>query len=82
VLAYRALRDLEPADGPRAAKRNVIEAVRISAGGLGNTAAVARRSYIHPAVLDGYLAGELDDSRIVHLLEQTIAADARRVTIS
>ena len=82
VLAYRALRDLEPADGPHAAKRNVIEAVRISADGLGNTAAVARRSYIHPAVLDGYLAGEMADSKIVHLLEQTIDADARRVTIS
>jgi DNA topoisomerase-1 len=82
VLAYRALRDLEPADGLHAAKRNVIEAVRISADGLGNTAAVARRSYIHPAVVDGYLAGEMADSTIVHLLEQTIDADARRVTIS
>jgi DNA topoisomerase-1 len=82
VLAYRALRDLEPADGPGEAKRNVIEAVRMSADGLGNTAAVARRSYIHPAVLDGYLAGELADSKIVRLLEQTIDADARRVAIS
>lgn len=82
VLAYRALRDLGPADGPGVAKRNVAEAVRISADGLGNTAAVARRSYIHPAVLDGYLAGELADSRIVRVLEQSIDADARRVTIS
>jgi DNA topoisomerase-1 len=59
VLAYRALSDLEPAHTPRAAKRNLLEAVRVSADGLGNTAAVARRSYIHPAVLDGYIAGDL-----------------------
>jgi DNA topoisomerase-1 len=59
VLAYRALCDLEAAHTPQAAKRNMLEAVRVSADGLGNTAAVARRSYIHPAVLDGYIAGDL-----------------------
>jgi DNA topoisomerase-1 len=57
-LAYRALCDLEPANTPQAARRNLLEAVRVSADGLGNTT-VARRSYIHFAVLDGYLAGEL-----------------------
>ena len=59
VLAYRALCELDPARTPQAAKRNLLEAVRISADGLGNTAAVARRSYIHPAVLEGYIAGDL-----------------------
>lgn len=57
VLAYRALCDLQPATTPQEAKRNVLEAIRVAAVGLGNTAAVARRSYVHPAVLDGYLAG-------------------------
>ena len=86
VLAYHALCELAPPDDPRAAKRNVIEAVRISAAGLGNTATVARQSYIHPAVLDGYLAGDLSrvssaaDARLVKVLERTIATDARRVS--
>jgi DNA topoisomerase I len=58
VLAYRALRELEPATTPREAKQNVLEAIRVSADGLGNTVAVARGSYIHPAVLEGYLADD------------------------
>jgi DNA topoisomerase-1 len=59
VLAYRALSTLDPANDDRAARRNVVEAVRVSAGQLGNTEAVARRSYVHPAVLEAYLDGEL-----------------------
>jgi hypothetical protein len=36
-----------------------VAAVRDTAERLGNTPAVARRSYVHPAVLDSYLAGHL-----------------------
>jgi DNA topoisomerase-1 len=57
VLAYRALAVLEPAGNERAAKQDIVDAVRISAGELGNTEAVARRSYVHPVVLESYLAG-------------------------
>jgi len=59
VIAYRALSALEPATDPRGARHNVIEAVRISAGQLGNTEAVARHSYVHPAVLEAYLDGAI-----------------------
>lgn len=59
VLAYRALRGLEPASSRAAARHNVVEAVRETAEHLGNTPAVARRSYVHPAVLEAYLAGEV-----------------------
>ena len=59
VLAYRALRALAPVDDDRAAKRNVVEAVRLTAGRLGNTPAVARNSYVHPAILDAYLDGAI-----------------------
>ena len=56
VLAYRALRALQPAtDGE--ARHNVVEAIRQTAKSLGNTPAVARRSYVHPAVLQAYLDG-------------------------
>ena len=57
VLAYRALRALQPGIGERAAKRNVVEAIRQTADRLGNTPAVARGSYVHPAVLEAYLDG-------------------------
>ena len=57
VLAYRALRALQAADDPRQAQRNVVEAVKETARQLGNTPAVARRSYVHPAVVDAYLDG-------------------------
>jgi DNA topoisomerase-1 len=57
ILAYRALHVLEPASDPRSARRNVLDAIRVSAGELGNTEAVARNSYVHPAVLEAYLDG-------------------------
>jgi DNA topoisomerase-1 len=59
VLAYRALRALQPSDDERDARRNVVEAIRRTAGALRNTPAVARRSYVHPAVLDAYMDGAI-----------------------
>ena len=59
LLAYRALRALQPEDNGPAARRNVVEAMRTTAAHLGNTPAVARGSYVHPAVLDAYLDGSL-----------------------
>jgi DNA topoisomerase-1 len=59
LLAYRALRALQPEDHGPAAKRNVVQAIRLTAERLGNTPAVARGSYVHPAVLDAYMDGSL-----------------------
>jgi DNA topoisomerase-1 len=59
VIAYRALRAQQPADGDAAARRTVVGAVAVTAGHLGNTPAVARRSYVHPALLEAYLDGSL-----------------------
>ena len=59
VLAYRALRALAPGKDERSARHNVVEAVRLTAGRLGNTPAVARRSYVHPAILEAYLDGAI-----------------------
>lgn len=63
VLAYRTLRSLEPPPDARTASRNVAEAIRVSADQLGNTAAVARSSYVHPAVLQAYLDGAIPRAR-------------------
>lgn len=58
ALALATLRklDWEPeAD----AKRHIVDMVKAVARQLGNTPAVCRRCYIHPAVLEGFLLGEL-----------------------
>lgn len=45
--------------GGRATKKNLTGAVKNVATLLGNTPAVCRKSYIHPAVLDGFMRGEV-----------------------
>ena len=59
VLAAVALRELEGFESETDAKRNVVAAIDRVAKRLGNTRAVCRRSYVHPAVLDSYLDGTL-----------------------
>jgi DNA topoisomerase I len=59
VLAAEALREFESVDSEAAAKRNVVRAVESVATRLGNTSAVCRKCYIHPAILDGYMEGTL-----------------------
>jgi DNA topoisomerase I len=71
VLAYRALRALQPGTGERDAKRNVVEAIRQTADQLGNTPAVARGSYVHPAVLEAYLAGSIRGALVEAAEEQS-----------
>ncbi|MEO8642667.1 DNA topoisomerase IB [Pseudomonas sp.] len=58
ALALAVLRELqwEPESD---AKRHVVEMVKNVAKQLGNTPAVCRKCYIHPAVLDGFLLGVL-----------------------
>lgn len=62
VAAARALTLPECAD-LSASKRNLNTCVKAVAGLLGNTAAVARSAYIHPAILDAYAEGKLDLDR-------------------
>jgi DNA topoisomerase I len=70
VLAYRALRALQPAGSEQDARRNVVAAIRETAGRLGNTAAVCRQSYVHPAVLDAYLDGRIRGALVEAAEEQ------------
>jgi DNA topoisomerase I len=58
-LAALALRELESFDSQATAKRNVVQAVEAVSKMLGNTPAICRKCYIHPAVFDGYLDGSL-----------------------
>ncbi|MBA2701730.1 MAG: DNA topoisomerase IB [Chloroflexi bacterium] len=71
VLAYRALSVLEASTTDAANKRNVMQAMRETAGRLGNTPAVARRSYVHPAVLEAYLDGSIGGALVEAAEEAT-----------
>ena len=59
VLACTALRELEASESQAKAKKNVVRAIDAVAGMLGNTTAVCRKSYIHPAVIDSYMDGSM-----------------------
>jgi DNA topoisomerase-1 len=70
VLAAQMLREFEKYESDAQAKKNVVRAVESVAKRLGNTKAVCRKCYIHPAVLDAYLDGSM---------LKTVAQRARRV---
>jgi len=59
VEAVRALRAFSADPGAAQARRNVGAAVAEVARRLGNTPAICRRCYIHPAVIEGYLDGTI-----------------------
>ncbi|MBN8873805.1 MAG: DNA topoisomerase IB [Rhodospirillales bacterium] len=61
-LAALALQELEQYDTEAKAKKNVLRAVEAVSKMLGNTPAICRKCYIHPAIFDGYLDGSLADA--------------------
>ena len=58
ALALAVLRELQWQPESEA-KRHVVEMVKNVARQLGNTPAVCRQCYIHPAVLEGFVLGTL-----------------------
>lgn len=56
-MAALQLADIGPAEDEKLVKKNIVRAVRHVAEELGNTPAVCRSSYIHPAVLKAYEQG-------------------------
>jgi DNA topoisomerase I len=54
VRAATILADIGPARTAREAKRNVVLVCGLVASELGNTPAICRKAYIHPAVLEEY----------------------------
>jgi DNA topoisomerase-1 len=59
VLCAKALRQIGPFQSKTEAKRNLLRAIERVAEHLGNTKAVCRRSYIHPAIMALYMDGYL-----------------------
>src|SRR5437016_13490287 len=59
ILAARFLRETIARPNTRGAKKQLVRAIARVADELGNTPAVCKKGYIHPAVVAAYLAGGL-----------------------
>jgi DNA topoisomerase I len=86
VLTATLLRDAEPCASATAGKKTIARAIDEVAKRLGNTRAVCRKCYVHPAVIDAYLDGTITrvmgkptaaESAILRLLQKRKRASAR-----
>jgi DNA topoisomerase-1 len=84
VLTAAALQKIGRAATATQAKRNIACAIEEVARHLGNTSAVCRKCYVHPAILECYVDGTLADSLhgdsgesgVIALLDQRQRRDA------
>ena len=72
MAAAMALRATGPAASQREAERNIVAAIDLVSHRLGNTRAVCRKYYVHPALIEAYLEG-----RTVPLAEEAPRKRAR-----
>ena len=73
VLACALLGELAPFENASQAKKNVVAAIAKVAAHLGNTPSVCRKCYVHPAVLEAYLAGNATKAETKKDLDEQIA---------
>jgi DNA topoisomerase-1 len=59
VLAAQMLREIGASTTETESRRNIVSAVESVAKKLGNTKAVCRKCYIHPAIFDAYVDGSM-----------------------
>jgi DNA topoisomerase-1 len=59
VLVARALAGARVPTSSAAGRRAIVRAIESAADRLGNTVTVCRKSYVHPAVLDAFLDGDV-----------------------
>jgi len=59
VLAVRELQELGQFETERQAARQVVAAIKAVARELGNTVAICKKCYVHPAIVHAYLEGTL-----------------------
>ena len=71
VLAAMALNAQEAFENKTQAKKNIKDAIAAVAKILGNTPAICRKCYIHPAVLETYLDGAMIEG-LKEKTEQTL----------
>jgi DNA topoisomerase-1 len=78
LLCARALRELPPPASLSGGRRELRGAIEHTARMLRNTPAVCRKCYIHPAVIESYLAGRLqqvmrgrsEEAALIHVLQR------------
>ena len=73
VLAMQALCAAGKCTSKRGAKRQIKRALEHVASRLGNTVAICKKCYVHPAILDAYIQGRMPDSdrALIHFLSRT-----------
>ncbi len=76
VLCGLELETLGAADTQAQAKQNVVRALQATAQKLGNTAAVCRKAYVHPAIIERYL-----DERTLDLPKLRASANTHGLTL-
>lgn len=62
VLALSALLEIGACESEKEAGKAVVETVKRVAGELGNRPAICRKYYIHPVVIDTFVAGRLEET--------------------
>ena len=62
VHAATELSQLAPAESETHAKKNVAAAIKVVSARLRNTPSVCRKCYVHPAIITGYMKGDLADA--------------------
>lgn len=73
TLAAQALKEFEDFDSLAAAKRNIRQAIEKVAKRLGNTSAVCRKCYVHPAVITAYM-----DHSLLSTIQQRAESELRK----
>jgi len=80
LLTARVLAELGNAPNEPLAKARITSAIEQVASRLGNTPAICRKSYVHPAILDAYLANRLKLPPSTHALGKTrLSAQERAI---
>jgi DNA topoisomerase-1 len=62
LLAAQTLRACEPCQNEAQARHQLVQAIQEVASQLGNTPTICRKCYVHPAVLEAYMDGTLQDA--------------------
>jgi DNA topoisomerase I len=75
VRAATILADIGPAQTRREAEKNIVLTCKLVSAELGNTPAICRSAYIHPAVLEQYLLGETI-ARVMRRMPRPIEAES------
>ncbi len=85
VYAAALLRRCDASGSEAEAKKNIVRAVESVAQRLGNTKAVSRKCYIHPAIFDSYLDGSLqktaaqkEEAAVLALLQRRASRELRK----